>query len=259
MNPTVLEELTVLKKETVGSCDHCGRTGYKINFETSTDVPCQCLRVLKYCKELIKARIPRDYWQLSLPELAIDSKYKAYVNKFLTHFQTALDRGLGFMLAGANGIGKTALMAEIAKFAICEGHEVSYFTLQTYISSTYPDSEIHCNHSPKILLIDELDKVYIRHGSEYVMKATDEFMRASLAKNKVLICATNSTQNGLSEMFGQSTMSQLNRRLFYIPMKGQDYTPSKQESWLTDLTESYDYYHDNIMHYVNRMKERKTA
>ena len=76
----------------------------------------------------------------------------------------------------------------------------------------------------KILLIDELDKQYIKKGPYYVTKALDESLRQWLGAGKTIyICRVWSPEE-IRKNLGESTVSLLKRRCAFIELAGDDYS-----------------------------------
>lgn len=249
----VLAKLAEYKHRLVDSCDLCSGSGYVIDSTTGEDETCYCMSVFRYVKALTVAGIPIAYWHLRLQDLTdVAKEYRGFVENYLRHLKSAADHALGIFFLGANGIGKTALMCEIGKHAIVRGFSVKYFTAQQYINACRVDAVEEFTTS-KMLLLDEVEKAYIKEGSTYVPKMIEDFLRRVLAAGKIVVATSNESVSGLEEMFGVSTLSMIRRHLKLLSMEGEDRGDRMQEQWEETLEAKYDLFHRNIV----RMAELK--
>ena len=106
-------------------------------------------------------------------------------------------------------------------------------------------------------LLDELDKAVVGK-SDWPAKTAEEFIRETISLGKGLIVASNLTQKGLAEQFGESLVSALQRNLLLVPVEGEDYSTKLQselkQSWEQRLSGEVDYYADSI---VQRARNRE--
>lgn len=244
--PEIKARIFTVREEVVNTHKPCGGTGYIPAEEAGSVYRCICMIVFRYLKELIKANIPQDYWMLSLKSLNMDRLNKKITVVYIKNLERAKQNGLGLVLYGQNGTGKTSTMAEISKRAIISGHKVRYFTLSSYVDAVYSkDSErVAYYEDGDFLMIDELDK---KAGSSSLYKLVDEFLRRMFNQNKSLIMATNWSQDEFKSNLGESTYSLLKRRCEFLEYKGEDYSDNLQESYIDRLEKDYNYLDTNIV------------
>lgn len=262
MREELKSALLSLKAEIVEPCEECGGAAY---FEQTTPGalnPCRCMTAFYYLSYLVEARIPRDYWWLSLDDLdLVEDKYKEFVWYYLEHLDKAVKRGLGVMFLGKNGTGKTSMQCAIGKEAVVQGYRVRYFTAQQYIEAgrgnTKDSGLLDDYESADVILLDEVDKVYIKSGSDYVPKTIEEFLRRMVSANKVVIACTNYTGDELTEAFGTSTVSMLQRHLRFVGVEGEDFSEQLQANWKNMLEEDTDFYDERIMSMAKRLWDRE--
>ena len=122
-----------LRDQTIYSCEKKCNDGWII--KDGEMQACSCRRIFVYLKELVYARIPKEYWHLRLNNLKLEPPHiKTLFMKYLKNYETAIDKGLALGFIGNNGIGKTFLLCELGKEAIVRGYNVIYVTTQDYIS-----------------------------------------------------------------------------------------------------------------------------
>ncbi len=254
-----MTKLLAIKAKIVDSCTLCSGDGYLIEEKTGDDTPCTCMLIFKYIKELFISAIPRDYWTLELDKLQIKDVYKKVLHTYLDNFETALEKGLGFLFLGPNGSGKTALLAEIGKEAVIDGKVAFYLTTEKYLKAMRgePDGELQSRLSnSNVVLLDEIDKAYFKEGSSFGPKMVEGLVRDCFTNNTILCIATNMDEEGLTEVFGDSMLSMLHRHLKFVPVSGDDYSEKLQEGWMENLKTKFDFNNSVIKKSALRRKER---
>ena len=243
-----LDELYHLRSMIVDCCERCDGAGYVLD-EDGDDSTCSCMQVFRYVIRLVVANIPRDYWHLFWKELNVGKAVKKLLSRYFDNFSIAAERGLGILFLGANGVGKTALMCEIGKHALVHGRTVLYFTNDRYITALQRNDDVFLRQveDSQVLLLDEVEKAYSRDGGTFVPKKTEALLRSSLSLGRIVVMATNYPEEDLTEMFGESTMSLLRRRLKFVPVVGQDRSVDLQDRWTETLTTTYDFMHPHIV------------
>ncbi len=251
--PEIQQKIHDLKAVLVDDHDPCDGTGYIPTAVPGQVCRCECMILFRYLKELVKAYLPKvPYWTLNLENLEVDDLAKKVVGEYIDNLGRAVDNGLGLLMIGPNGIGKTSVMVEIGKEALIRKYKVRYFTLSSYIDAVFQkDKELVEDYEAgDILLIDELDKT-----NQKVERMVDEFLRRMSNAGKSIILATNWSKAEIEEALGQSTVSLLKRNCKTVPMMGGDYGDIMDETWRLRLTEDFDYWHESIRKAAMRMEE----
>lgn len=243
----MFDQVGRMREVIVDSCEYCEGRGYTKHLGFSQ---CQCTMILEYCIELLFAFIPKQYWTLSLRDLTgVDPSYVGLVRKYITNLHNAMDHGLGILFTGANGVGKTSLQCEIGKAAVVNGYTVRYTTLERYINAARKSDDAFMDDiiAADVILLDEIDKAYIKQSSDFTIRKTEEFLRSCVAGNKPVIACTNADDDMLAETLGQSVVSLLSRKLKFIEILGDDYSRVLQDDWYRLLEDDFDYNHENII------------
>ena len=260
MRDNIKAAMLALKAEIVDLHAPCGGDGWLEPTEPGKLNPCQCMTVFHYLNALIEARIPRDYWWLGIDNLEVDEEYTSFCRWYNRQMENAVQHALGVLFLGANGIGKTSMQCAIGKEAIVQGYTVRYCTAQQYIEATKMGKDLSLledYESGQFILLDEMDKVYIKARSNYVTKTLEDFLRRKTSQGAVFIICTNHDQKTLAEVFGQSTMSMLRRHLKILPVEGEDYSEKLQERWNSLMGTKTDYYADQIITMAKRLMDRE--
>jgi len=249
-SPEEFKYLKGLREEIVGAHVQCAGKGY---LEGGA---CTCSKVYSYIKDLTSASIPRTYWTFKLAELNVDEAHKRFLKMYFENFENASMQALGFIFLGPNGVGKTAMMCEVGKEALVRGMGVFYTTAQKYISLSYRDDRLKSillGPDIQVILLDEVDKAYIKEGSDFVPKTLEELLRSVISAGRIVIAASNEDEQGLESMFGQSTLSMIKRHLKIVPVTGEDFSEGRQDNWTKMLKDKVDWFHPNIV----KMAERR--
>lgn len=249
---SITERIYTIRAELMDTCTICDGTGY-LPAKEGQVYRCDCLVVFRWVKELIKAGIPKDYWHLSLETLDIEQRVKKFIATYVNNILSARRNGLGMVLMGSNGTGKTSLMAEVAKHALSKLYTVRYFSMDQYITALYKkDMELVAwMEAGDFLLIDELEK---QQNTKTTIKTIDEFMRRMFNAGKCLLIGTNWTKERIQSALGESTFSLFQRRNKFVLVSGEDYSVKMNDDYQHRLKGDFDYYHGNIMGWATVME-----
>ena len=252
---TLFSQMLDLKRSLVDRCSVCNGTGIV------DDRECDCRIIQRYLNHLIEVKIPSEYWELSFSDLT-DVKPQKLVDLCITyskHLAVACQKSMGLLLSGPNGRGKTSLQCAVGKVGVVQGFSVQYFTAQQYIEAVKAKNvELLSEYeSGSIVLLDELDKVYIAQGSNFVGKTLEEFIRRMFSRGTAFIICTNLLESDLERTFGQSTMSILRGHLNFLLLEGDDYRNTQMNGWLSRLQKDMDYRNPHILKYARQLFERE--
>lgn len=259
MTEAMYAEMMRLQGQLVDTCSECGGAGYLSPVNPGEVNPCKCMTVHSYLCRLIEAEIPKDYWWLTIDELEVDEDYLSLVRWFSLRLVKAVSNGMGILFMGENGIGKTSMQCAIGKEAIVQGMTVKYYTAQQYIEAkkSKNDEWIVDAESAQVILLDELDKVYISKGSDFVKKTLEEYLRRMTSEGKCMVICTNGDSDYLKKTFGDSTMSALSRHLRFLGVSGEDYGEKLQARWMKIMGDERDWYDEAIFDMAKRRMARE--
>jgi len=259
MRESIKSAMFALKAEIVDPHKPCEGTGWLIPEKPGVNNSCECMVVFHYLNSLIEVKISREYWWLGLDNMEIAEEYKTLCRWYNERMGNAVQHGLGVLFIGPNGVGKTSMQCAIGKEAVVQGYNVQYVTAQQYIEASKDKDTtfLHEIESGQMILLDEMDKVYITQSSNYVTKTLEDFLRRKTADGVAFIICTNHEENTLADVFGQSTMSMLRRHLRFVAVEGEDYSQKLQKRWNSLMETKTDYYADEIVSMAQRMMDRE--
>lgn len=270
LRDSVKKQLYAIRSELVDVCEECSGIGYLEPDVPGEEKPCRCMAVYQYVMELVIANIPQRYWTLELEELQVDDLYIELASKYIQNIDRAKANGLGMIFFGSNGTGKTSIMCELGKAAVISGYRTTYVTAQQFIDSKVGSKKNEdtlavlddCENSD-VILLDEVDKMYMKSGSDYVLKTIEDFLRRTLSSNRIVIACTNHTQDEFSEMLGSSTVSMLKRHNQFVQVDGPDYSDEVQSEWKSLLEGGFNYYSDALVNdakkFLDKNREKDRA
>ena len=249
------DKILEIKKILVHGCKECSGSGY-IPAGEGVVMRCDCMVAFRYIVRLCQAGIPVDYWFLEMETLRVEDVFKTVVSRYCENISVAVQKGMGLLFFGPNGIGKTTLMCEVGKYAIVSGISVNYFTLPKYITAIQKGDAVTKTacEAGTVLLIDELDKKYMKSGSDFVLKTVDETFRGFLNDGKSLILATNWNYEEMISTLGESTVSLLRRRCDFVDMDGEDYGHNLLNDYWERLTSVPDYMDESLMRMARKLE-----
>ena len=233
LSPKESKYLKKIKSRIVGEHDRCNKSGY-IEADEKI-IMCNCMKVFSFIIRLVISRIPETYWPLNVDKFdKLHVKVKKFVEMYKKNFGNALERGLGLFMLGPNGVGKTSIMCDIGKYGIIKQKNVIYLTIQDLVDLSIKKKNPLLSErveNAELILLDELDKLYIKEGSDYAKKELENFLRNVLPRHITVVLATNFFEDEIKKEFGISFWSLLNRHMKKVTIIGEDYSNRLQEQW----------------------------
>jgi len=221
------------------------------------------------CNLVNSAMIPSRYTFAELSDFANKTGNCATIVNQIKNWEKKFSKNSerGLLMAGTIGVGKTFILAALAKDFLLRGYSVKFidfFQLITQIKASYSDhkSELSVLQpliDVDILIIDELGK---GRNTDFELTILDQMIMGRYNQNKILIASTNYTlepqeqqrnnfyQNidleregdpkgsafspdsfgSLSPRIGKRIMSRLRETTFFLNLEGQDYREIKDKS-----------------------------
>jgi len=233
-----LDYLKFLKTKIVDNHKQCKGLG----FYKKDD--CDCMQAFRWLKELYKSKIPKEFWHVNY-----DLVLKDEIKKYFSNFEENYINGRGFFIYGDYSVGKTTTLCEIGKRFMTRGKKVVYFLLSNYVNALYnemsnePDDStamyLYMIKNADVLLVDEFDKVYIKKGSDFVLREVETFLRNKFMNNcPIFVCSNSDMQTG-EDIFGDfSIVSIMNRNLKEIDHGDESLSHKNEEVQIDDYMKS---------------------
>jgi len=168
------------------------------------------------------ARIPPLYWEAELPAAG------ALAN-FAAQLEGNLKEGIGLLLTGPNGSGKTYASCALARQALAFTARVLYIPapdmVQAFIKHSKFDEDFLMEDAFRnrvLLVIDDVGQEYRGSGSGFSEQNVVNLIRYRITYKRATILTTNMNIEQLTETYGKGFASLLQQGMVTILMSGAD-------------------------------------
>ena len=160
--------------------------------------PCRSPSPARVVTLMREARIPMKYSKATLDAFTNYTgngrEVIQYIHNWLKVFQSGVSRGV--LLSGPVGVGKTFILAAIAKSLALRGYSVrfvDFFQLLSELKTAYSNDQsddavlaplIHCD----VLVVDELGK---GRSTDWELTILDHLITGRYNQNKAMVASTN--------------------------------------------------------------------
>jgi DNA replication protein DnaC len=174
-------------------------------------------------------RLPKRYWNVDYKET---QSPRDVLKNYLLQIEDMKQEGLGLLLWGPNGTGKTSMAAIIAKEFRRRFSTVLFIeaaSLKTIVTSrdSFDEESTYWQRAKEVdvLVLDDLGKG-VQDGKGFGEQVIDELIRTRNANQLVTIITSNISPKGkkeaLSEFLKPSTMASLKEHVKPIYVRGVD-------------------------------------
>lgn len=184
------------------------------------------------------ANIGQDYWDCDFLNYKGPKEAKTKVLKYLLSLDEMKEKGVGLLLVGPHGPGKTTLAMVALKYLARANWNVYATSLGEVIeqiqkswsdrSSDSTDLFIERARSADFLLIDDVGKEH-RGQSGFTERTFDNLVRYRVQHRLPTFLTTNHTKSELLDVYGESAISLLEGKLIPITVNGGDFRRTEQK------------------------------
>lgn len=220
-------------------CPTCRKEG--TYFWRGVEHPCDCLRQLQLCKHYSAAGIGDTYQRLDWADLNLPEEDEAAllpkVLKYLEHHDRYIHRGVGLLLYGTIGSGKTLVtnlvLKELVKlgyacFATTFADTIEAFT-STWGSAAKDNKAWFAakfKHS-QVLLLDDLGRELMTR-TNLAQSTFDMILRARVQDGRPTLITTNCQPGELKTGYGAQVLSLITEQSMSYGFTGTDFRPHAQ-------------------------------
>jgi DNA replication protein DnaC len=202
------------------------------------DCPCEDQWLLH--RVLLASGILVKYQRFSSWDFRYAQPYQIlsdYVEKFDSYFTN----GIGLVLRGPSGNGKSLVSALIAKHVIRNGRTAYFSTFQDLLQSLaagWRDDDardwiIKKAKKSSLLVIDDIGKEMMsgleKQSSNIARSAIDDILRYRVGMSMPTIVTTNSPLDDIAKGYGISTLSLLSESCIHHNFGESDFRPKERE------------------------------
>lgn len=224
-------------------CLTCFKKG-AFKARSGDQVECNCAEQWVLHRFLLNAGIGLHYQRLDWDDLdpQVSAAIQVAVLEYADSAQQFINAGLGMIISGTPGTGKTLLAVLLLKALLKQGYD-GYFTqfnqmLDDYSSGWRDRSDkdwfLRRVTNAGVLVIDDIGRE--SKGRENVTTPMfDQVIRSRVANARPTIITTNFTKEEMQSGYGPNVMSLLAERSIDHTLNGLDYRPRANERTVDEI------------------------
>lgn len=196
------------------------------------DRTCQCIEQKRLNTRYLHAGIGMTYQRLMWSDLVVPGEQLEPVIDYMDEADEYAFRGMGLLLHGPVGTGKTLIANLVAKELVKKDYSTYVTTFAATVesfTSTWGDKnekKVFADrfmHS-QMLVLDDLGKEF--KGNNKLPQSTFEhILRTRVQANRPTILTTNMTAQELAVGYGSAALSMLVEKSVEVPLTGADFRP----------------------------------
>jgi len=229
-----------LRDQLLDSCGKCDHSGF-ISFP---GVRCDCLTQYETYIELDDAGINREYWDLTFKDWKGDLVAKKRVVEYIDNIDSAYENGLGLVLHGSYGTGKTMLSSLILTAALKKEHTIRFITMAEVcdkMRSKIDNVEDNSFYEDKVknvdfLCLDNLGSEYhpTKFGT-YILSTFDILARYRRRNFLPTILTTNLSKSDFIDLYGSAISSLFSACSQFVQVEGKNYRDEQNKQFESKL------------------------
>ena len=198
---------------------------------------CPCEDQWKLNRFLLNSGIDLHYQRLSWTDAAaVEKAAVSVVMEYARHATNYVSNGIGLMLVGDRGTGKTLASTLLLKMLLAQGIGGYFTTFQNMIdvfTTTWRDNaekewfDRHMRHAP-VLVVDDVGREH-KGRLEVVESMFDHILRARVAASLPTLFTSNKNIPELVSLYRLNVFSLINEVSITHEFKGADYRPQARE------------------------------
>lgn len=231
-------------QKSLSDCRTCrGRKSFRwLHDGEPTEFECDCVGQFRLHRYLLHLGIDYSYQRLSWDDA--EHVEKAALDKvfdYADHADGYINAGIGLVLHGTMGSGKTLVTTLLLRRMAKDGHDVYFTTFQHLIdcyTGGWRDEEKKAWFDRRIrnagaLGIDDLGREN-KNRIEVVEAMLDEVLRSRVSAARPTIITTNKTLNELKSIYRSNVMSLLAESSIEHEFSGEDYRTTAKDARIVE-------------------------
>lgn len=237
-----LAQLKLTHPEISDQCPTClGATVYTWK---GTERFCDCREQRRLNVQYSRAGIGMTYQRLDWSDLRpLFPPDKERIDRYLASPDRYVTQGIGLMLSGGVGTGKTLLVNLILKALIRQGYDCYFTTFSGAIeafTSTWGDNAEKRRFADRfmrsrVLCLDDLGKEFRAKTNNLAESTFDNILRTRVQEARPTLLTTNLAAVDLTIGYGASALSLLLEKCIGITMAGEDFRPKAHDRIIDEV------------------------
>ena len=201
------------------------------------DYECECANQWLLHRYLLSRGIGTSYQRLGWHDLEADSSALGDILTWVAYAEWNIDNGVGLILSGANGTGKTLMAVLLLKYLLAEGHHgylIGAEEAVTLFKDSWrdPDEKRRLDRfvrHTQVLVLDDLGKELRVRGdgsqasSSLTTAAFDSALRDRVANSLPTIITTNLSWSDITDTYSSSILGLFTERSIFIEVGGANF------------------------------------
>lgn len=221
-------------------CPTCNKAG--VYLWHGKNVMCDCELQLQLHKHYLAAGIGVNYQRLSWDDFSGDPKIKFMMDQYLARHEAYVGKGIGMVLHGEVGTGKTFGTTMLLKDLVKLGYRCYSTTFASMIemfTAGWKSTEDQRYFQEKImfsdvLLLDDLGRE-LRTKNKLSESTFDDVLRRRVQDGRPTFITTNMNLVEMNEGYGAAVLSLLSEKSIAHPVKGDDFRPTANRRMVKEV------------------------
>ncbi len=234
------DEYPRLKASYEDYCPTCATTGKF--FWPEKMQACDCELQLQLHKHYLRSGIGMNYQRLSWDDYEGSPEVQSWMDDYLEGHANYVQRGIGLILHGEFGVGKTFTTTMLLKDLIKLGHRcysTTFAHMVEMFTAGWRDASEQKNFQQKIigsdvLLLDDLGRE-MKSKNKLSETTFDDVLRRRVQDGKPTFITTNMTLGELGAGYGGAILSLLWESSLRYEMTGDDFRPQSSSRMQAEL------------------------
>lgn len=205
---------------------------------------CDCMMQKQLYKHYLNAGIGVTYQRLDFADYEGERDILQSLSKYMENYDRYASRGIGLLLTGSFGTGKTMIANLVLKEFVKQGYRCFATTFaqtvdmltaawkspedRRYFQRRFVDSEI--------LLLDDVGRE-LRSKSNLTESTFDNILRTRVQEGRPTFITTNMSPEELGEGYGAAILSLLREHSIVCEMNGDDFRAQSNARTLKEIRE----------------------
>lgn len=223
-----------------GHCPTCNDT--KVYRWQGQEHECLCAEQKRLLVRYLHAGIGLTYQRLGWTDVGFDLSQYPQLTDYLDNAPAYVSRGVGLIIHGPVGTGKTMLMNLVLKELVKANYDCYSTTFAGAVenfTATWGDKEekkIFARRfmSSQVLGLDDLGKEY-RASNRLPQTTFDYILRSRVQSARPTILTTNMGAMELMNGYGGAVLSLIVESAVEIELKGEDFRPKRHDLTLSEV------------------------